>query len=289
MNRIITKIDSQTKLVPLSRRLGFIYLEHAMVVVRNFSLVYFSKDSEAFNSGIGYPLPTSVIGGLILGPGCSLTTEGARVAAENGMDVYFSMGGGLPLRSAMIRRRSPSNRIKQYKNCLDPQKRLAAAKLLLERRSFVIEKHGCGSIPPLFIEKSYESIEQLLGHEAAWGKKAYHSIAKDLKVKWPGKKELAPENPLILLNHLSYQAADLVISHLGYDPDLGVIHGQTKGGGLVYDLADVWKPIIALYPGLLHMSTNENRPNIIRAEFLNKIMKFDVLGEMTKVLKEIFE
>ena len=63
------------------------------------------------------------------------------------------------------------------------------------------------------------------------GKKAYSQLANFFGTSWKGKKYLTKECPFFYLTFHTYR--DLVILHRGYDPNLGILHGRTKGGGFL--------------------------------------------------------
>jgi len=271
------------KLVNLSQRLPIYYAERCKVFVRDEVLVV-ADASEGRRV-----IPAAMIGALLLGPGCSITTEAARLAAENGLVLVFSGGGGVPSFSQLRFHRSAVPMMKQFDIVSTPEKRIKAALILLEARAKVV-REGTYDLPELRLQdSSVDSLQSLLGFEAAWVKRAYHTHAKRLGVTWNGKRDLnGKKHPLILLNHFCYSIANVVIEHLGLSSNLGVLHGRTRGGGFAYDLADIIKPELALGPGLVAtLSENLARPGKIKESFLADVRRIDAFGLLVATVQKV--
>jgi CRISP-associated protein Cas1 len=272
------------KLISLSQRLPFYYAERCKIFVKDDVLVV-ADAVDGIKS-----VPAAMVGALLLGPGCNITTEAARLAAENGMNIVFTGGGGVPAFSHIRYHRSATPLLKQFDIVSDPVKRLKAAKNLLAARAKVVQ-NGTYDLPPLRVPSEPENLQSLLGFEAAWVKRAYHMHAKRLGVVWEGKRALNDKkHPLILLNHFCYCIADVVIEHMGLNPNLGVLHGATRGGGFTYDLADILKPELALGPGLV-ASVREDlaRPGKVKESFLSDVRRTDAFGLLVSVVEEFLE
>jgi len=271
------------KLVNLSQRLPIYYAERCKVFVRDEVLVI-SDAAEGRRV-----IPAAMVGALLLGPGCSITTEAARLAAENGLVLVFSGGGGVPSFSQLRFHRSALPMMKQFEIVLNPEKRIKAAMVLLEARAKVV-RDGTYDLPELRLQDaSSDSLQSLLGFEAAWVKRAYHTHAKRLGVTWTGKRDLNDKkHPLILLNHFCYSIANVVIEHLGLSANLGVLHGRTRGGGFAYDLADVIKPELALGPGLVAtLSENLSRPGKVKESFLADVRRIDAFAQLVSTVQKV--
>lgn len=125
--------------------------------------------------------------------------------------------------------------------------------------------------------------------EAAWAKQAYRKCSKDFQIPWTTKEQEdeSKQNPITFLNFLSYSLADIAIYHLGYDPNIGILHGRTKGGGLCYDIADVVKPIIALIPSFVARKYSYSLGKM-KEQFLNDVVRYDLLDYLIKTLEQLF-
>ena len=73
----------------------------------------------------------------------------------------------------------------------------------------------------------------------------------------------------------------------GYIPDVGVIHSRTRGGGLVFDIADVFKPALALQQSSVAMCKNFE-PNEIRNEVIVDANRLQIRKRIQELLIRIF-
>lgn len=269
-------------LIPLSRRFPFFLLEYAKITKRDHSIAIFNAKSEveAYTS-----VPAGSIGALILGPGCSITSEACRVLTARGC--LLGVGGefGLPIYMTSNHHRSPLMRIKQVDLIMNENDRLDAAKMLLLEREKFIKKFVSKTLPSFHVTLS-SSIEKYLGQEAAWAKMAYSYCARFYSTEWKGR-ESSIEIPIKFLNHLCYSLADLIIIHRGFDQNLGILHGRTKGGGFTYDLADVIKPLLALDLAFKAKSHGWNI-STIKKEFLNLVVAHDIIKLLSTVIDRVF-
>jgi len=135
----------------------------------------------------------------------------------------------------------------------------------------------------------YTSIEQLNLSEAAWAKRSYRKLAKEFNIPLTNKEseDKNKKNPITFLNFLSYSVADIAIYHLGYDPNIGILHGRTKGGGLAYDLADIIKPIVALVPSFVARDKGYSLSKV-KSNFISDIIRYDLLDYLIKTLEILF-
>jgi len=98
------------------------------------------------------------------------------------------------------------------------------------------------------------NIPTLLGQEAHYAKRLYQTAAQHANVAFtrtPGaqKKDSQADRINSRLDHgnyLAYGIAGAVLWTLGIPASLSFFHGKTRNGGLVFDLADVFKDAIVL-------------------------------------------
>ncbi len=97
--------------------------------------------------------------------------------------------------------------------------------------------------------------EELLGVEGSLTKDLYHHCARVAGIEGFERKQQARDrgsdmaDPNRLLdrgNYLAYGLATVVCWTLGLPASLTVIHGRTRRGGLVFDVADVVKDAVIL-------------------------------------------
>ena len=278
-------IDEVQPLIPLSRRVPFYYTEYSKIKRKNNDIRILKADLKE-----EYSVPVCGIGGLFLGPGTSITSESMRVISSRGCLIGVMGGSASPLYLCSTQHRSPLPRIRQHKVVFDEIKKINAGKILFNRRALFIKKFSSVSLPPFPSCTEKDTINTLLSKEGAWARETYKYLAVQYKVPFVkrGKPFRGKKDPLTFLNYLSYSLADLSILHLGYDPNIGVLHGRTKGGGLSYDLADVVKPIIALELSFEAIKEGWSLTEI-KNKFMKKVLKIDALNYLLKTLNEIFK
>lgn len=278
-------IDEVQPLISLSRRVPFYYTEYSKIKRKNNDIRIFKADMEE-----EYTLPVCGIGGLFLGPGTSITSESMRIISSRGCLIGVMGGNAAPLYLCSTQHRSPLPRIRQYQIVSDESKRIKAAKILFKRRASFMKKFSPVVLPlfPSYAEQ--DTVNILLAKEGAWARKTYKFLAAQYEVPYVtrGKPFRGKKDPLTFLNFLSYSLADLAILHLGYDPNIGVLHGRTKGGGLSYDLADVVKPVIALVLSFQAVKEEWSLKEI-KNQFMQTTLEIDILNYLLKTLNEIFK
>jgi CRISPR/Cas system-associated endonuclease Cas1 len=172
---------------------------------------------------------------------------------------------------------------------MNDENRKFAANVLFNRRKKLIEDFKEFGLPSFPNGEDYSSIEKMMAVEGAWAKRAYRKLALDFKIPWESKiiEDESGDNPITFLNFLTYSIADIAIYHLGFDPNIGVLHGRTKGGGLSYDLADVVKPILALVPSFIARQRLYNLKQI-KADFISDVIRFEIIDYLIKTLTLMF-
>jgi CRISP-associated protein Cas1 len=279
-------INEVKYLIPLSRRHPIYYLEHCKIIRQDNDIRVLQKNDDIETE---ITLPVANIGALLLGPGCSITTEAARIATSRGCLLCFTGGGSSPLFMISSQHRSPLPRIRQMNTTLNEQKRKIAAEILFMRRKKIIEDFKELNLPPFPNGDEYSTISMMVSAEGAWAKRAYRKLSNDFQIPWSSKKDedQSKKNPITFLNFLTYSIADIAIYHLGFDPNIGILHGRTKGGGLSYDLADIVKPILALVPSFISRQKSYTLSKI-KSEFILDVIRFDIIDYLIKTLEMLF-
>ena len=278
-------INEVQPLIPLSRRVPFYYTEYSKIRRKNNDIRILKADLKE-----EYSIPVCGIGGLFLGPGTSITSESMRVISSRGCLIGVMGGNATPLYLCSTQHRSPLPRIRQHKVVFDESKRIDAAKILFNKRALFIKKYASVDLPPFPSNIEKDTINTLLSREGAWAREAYKSLAVHYDIPFfkRGKPYKGKKDTLTFLNFLSYSLADLTILHLGYDPNIGVLHGRTKGGGLSYDLADIVKPVIALELSFQSMKEGWSLTEV-KNQFMKLVLEIDILNYLLKTLNEIFK
>lgn len=254
----------------LSKRANVFYLEHAKVIQKDERVVYLTQngcDIEKF-----FNIPERNTAFILLGKGTSITDAAVRRLSESNVIVGFCGSGGAPLFGAVepvfLAPQSeyrPTEYMQMWMRAwLDEQARLAIGKhLLTERISVAIRRWDSDRelakrgivIPDAAVARFRQSIEdatsvsQLLSAEAAWAKALYGSLAASLKIDFKreegaGRHEDEADIANGFLDHgnyIAYGFASTALFGLGISFSLPVLHGKTRRGALVFDIADLIK------------------------------------------------
>lgn len=258
----------------LSKRAYVFYVEKARVVQNNGRVLILQErgDKEA-----GYNLPDKNTGFLLLGTGTSISCAAARLLASSGVAIGFCGSGGSPLLSSSsqvwLSGRSEYRPTEYMQNWaaiwMDEKRRLVAAKILLRKRiswaGLMWGKLGLQDIAAkmesheaefLSLVEDADDVQTLLLAEARRAKNVYSAFSSTEGMAGfrcrPGgragdKAEVAQANQLIDHgNYLAYGFAVAALHTLGISFAFPLLHGKTRRGGLVFDVADLYKDWLIL-------------------------------------------
>jgi CRISPR-associated protein Cas1 len=261
------------KLLP-SKRAHLYVLERSRVYCRDGRVEYVSDEGR---EPMGFNIPIANTMFLLLGPGSSITQEAVRLLRQEGVCIGFCGSGGTPLLSAQDpfpdllmpadEYREPGYLQQWIEVWRDEKKRLEMARnLVLRRLGYTLDcwdaldlEGPLPTVPEREIEEAGKaarvaaSTSVLLGIEGDLTKTLYKSAARstgyDGFSRSRAGKNADGSDPNRLLDHgnyLAYGLASVVLWTLGLPPSLAVMHGKTRRGGLVFDLADVIKDACVL-------------------------------------------
>lgn len=304
--------------VMLSKRANVFYLEHAKVVLLDDRIVYLVQDFA--NRGEPQPffnIPERNTAFLLLGKGTSITDAAARRLAESNVMLGFCGSGGSPLFGAVdISFLSPQSEYrpteymqKWMKIWLDDDARLSAAKSFLsERIELTVRVWGseqallkAGIVIPVHLVSGFKSeivsatsTQQLLLSEARWAKALYALIARALKfefVREEGARKTETRGDIAnsLLDHgnyIAYGYAAVVLCGLGISFALPVLHGKTRRGALVFDLADLVKDAYVMPLAFLSARSGD-RTKDFRANLIERCQEDEVLDHLFSFVSEL--
>lgn len=261
--------------VMLSKRANVFYLEHVRILQKENRVVYLTERDNPIEQFFNIPERNTAF--VLLGKGTSITDAAIRKLADANVIVGFCGSGGSPLFAAtdyvFLEPQSeyrPTEYMQSWlKIWFDDTLRLEKAKILLQERleftalvwqrnKFLIEK---GIIFPKSQELKFHqeiltsaSITQLLLAEARWAKSIYSLIASSLKLPFTreegkGAKETVGDLINSYIDHgnyIAYGFAAVALHGLGISFSLPLLHGKTRRGALVFDLADLIKDAFVL-------------------------------------------
>ena len=254
-----------------SKRANIYYIEMCRVMQKEGRVVYLSENKKDFSY---WNIPIANTTCLLLGTGTSITQAAMRMLSQAGVIVGFCGGGATPLLSGVeIEWLTPQSEYRPTEYLqrwvgfwFDENKRLEAAKHFQRNRLEYIRKvwqsdHELQSEGFVYeeiaskigafkerIEKA-QSVGKLLQLEAELTKKLYKYAARCIGMGEFTRDRESVDEANAFLNHGNYLAYGMAASALwvlGIPHALAVMHGKTRRGALVFDVADLIKDAIVL-------------------------------------------
>ena len=265
---------SDLKTILISKRANIYFLEHCRVLVKGGRVAFVTDEAKR---SLYWNIPIANTSSVLLGTGTSITQAAVRELAKAGVMLGFCGGGGTPLFSANevefdVSWFSPQSEYRptEYLQSwvafwFDDEQRLNAARLfqiarlqrirdvwlnnrILADNNFRIEAQ---QLEPL-LQESENAIKQapdntaLLTEEARLTKKLFGLAAASVNYGdfSRAKRGTGTDPANRFLDHGNYLAYGLGATAawvLGLPHGLSVLHGKTRRGGLVFDIADLIK------------------------------------------------
>ncbi|MFT6791013.1 MAG: CRISPR-associated protein Cas1 [Cellvibrionaceae bacterium] len=264
---------SDLKAILHSKRANIYYLEKCRVMQKDGRVLYLTE-AKAENQYWNIPIANTTC--LLLGIGTSITQAAMRMLASAGVLVGFCGGGGTPLLMANeIEWLTPQNEYRPTEYLqgwlsfwFDADKRLEAAKQLqVARIQFIqqiwsknrdLQNYGFTTKNETIqraLERQLDSINaalsvgELMRSEAQLTKQLYKIAARQTQHGDFTRERDASDNANAFLNHgnyLAYGLAATTLWVLGIPHGFAVMHGKTRRGALVFDVADLVKDALVL-------------------------------------------
>lgn len=270
---------SELKTILHSKRANLYYLEHCRILVHGGRVEYLTEEGRKSHY---WNIPIANTTSLLLGTGTSITQAAVRELAKAGVLVGFCGGGGTPLFMANEvdidvawftpqSEYRPTEYLQQWvRFWFDDTLRLQAAKLFQVARLERIEAHWTSdrarrdlgfTVPAAHLRETLTQarteIEQagdtatLLTLEARLTKELFKMAARVVGYGQfsRAKKGTGTDPANRFLDHGNYLAYGLGATAtwvLGLPHGLAVLHGKTRRGGLVFDVADLIKDAVIL-------------------------------------------
>lgn len=262
-----------------SKRANLYYLEHCRVLVNGGRVEYVT---EAAKESLYWNVPVANTTTLLLGTGTSITQAAVRELAKAGVMLGFCGGGGTPLFAgteqclevAWLPGQSeyrPTEYLQQWvRFWFDDELRLAAARSFqlarLERlnshwaRSKSLKDQGfeasLGDLSALVSACQLaiahaKDVTALLTEEGRLTKQLYRLASRAARYgeftrSKRGESQDVANQFLDHGNYLAYGLGATAAWVLGLPHGLAVLHGKTRRGGLVFDIADLIKDAVIL-------------------------------------------
>lgn len=256
-----------------SKRANIYYLEKCRVMQKGGRVLYLTEEQENKQY---WNIPIANTTCILLGTGTSITQAAMRMLASAGVLVGFSGSGGTPLIAANeIEWLSPQSEYRPTEYVqgwmqfwFDDQKRLQAAKKFQHKRleylknvwgkdrdliaeGFSLDDHTTEQAINNFQARIDQcpNVTELLLTEAQLTKTLYKIAANHTKQGDFVRDHDSVDAANAFLNHgnyLAYGLAATTLWVLGIPHGFAVMHGKTRRGALVFDVADLIKDTLIL-------------------------------------------
>jgi CRISP-associated protein Cas1 len=256
-----------------SKRANIYYLEKCRVMQKDGRVLYLTEAKEE-KQYWNIPIANTTV--ILLGTGTSITQAAVRMLASAGVLIGFSGGGGTPLLMGNeIEWLTPQSEYRPTEYIqgwlsfwFDEQKRLEAAKQFqqlrleylrrtwakdkdLKTEGFNIEDDDVTRALAGFAAKieHANNVTELLLTEAQLTKNLYKAAISRTQQKDFIRNAESVDDANVFLNHgnyLAYGLAATTLWVLGIPHGFAVMHGKTRRGALVFDVADLVKDALIL-------------------------------------------
>ena len=314
---------SDLKTILHSKRANLYYLEHCRVLVNGGRVEYVTEKGK---QSLYWNIPIANTTTVLLGTGTSITQAAMRELAKAGVLVGFCGGGGTPLFAATemdidiawLQPQSeyrPTEYLQHWvRFWFDDALRLQAAREVqltrLQRlgEQWRADQRSAGglaasgfavdlaALEPL-LAQSAQAIQlaadttALLTEEARLTKQLYKLAAQasrygDFTRSKQGDSTDAANQFLDHGNYLAYGLAATATWVLGLPHGLAVLHGKTRRGGLVFDVADLVKDAVIL-PQAFVSAMKGHSEQEFRTQCIERLTRTEALDFMIDSLKAI--
>lgn len=304
---------TELKSILHSKRANLYYLEHCRVMQKDGRVLYLTESKK---ENLYYNIPIANTTCILLGTGTSITQASMRLLASAGVLVGFCGGGGTPLFSACeIEWLTPQSEYRPTEYVqgwlswwFDEEKRLKIAKQLqLARLDFLqkvwskdkeFKSYGFDIKDKIIIQllQDYQktiplqsNTNELLTLEGRMTKELYKIASRNTNNSGFARDFDANDKANQFLNHGNYLAYGLGATTtwvLGIPHGFAVMHGKTRRGALVFDIADLIKDAIILPLAFICAKENVSEQEF-RQECLNYFTDYQALDYMFNITKDL--
>ncbi|MGE7959048.1 type I-F CRISPR-associated endonuclease Cas1f [Pseudomonas sp. NPDC089530] len=310
---------SDLKTILHSKRANIYYLQHCRVLVNGGRVEYVT---DAGKQSLYWNIPIANTTTVLLGTGTSVTQAAMRELARAGVLVGFCGGGGTPLFSANeidieVAWFSPQSEYRPTEYLqrwvafwFDEQQRLEAAKRFQRLRLNHVRQHWGANgifakegfqIDPTALENALkQSLDNLnaapdhaflLTEEARLTKRLFKLAANAMQYGdfTRAKRGTGSDPANRFLDHGNYLAYGLAATAtwvLGLPHGLAILHGKTRRGGLVFDVADLVKDGLILPQAFISAMRGDDE-QAFRQACIDNLTRSEALDFMIDSLKEV--
>jgi CRISP-associated protein Cas1 len=312
---------SDLKTILHSKRANLYYLEYCRVLVNGGRVEYVTEDGK---QSLYWNIPIANTTSILLGTGTSITQAAMRELAKAGVLVGFCGGGGTPLFAATevevdvvwLNSQSeyrPTEYLQHWVSFwFSDAKRLAAAiafqKFRLQQirhfwlgarmrrhESFELQESQLSAVLANFESRldGCQSSNDVLAQEAVMTKALYKLAANAVKfgdfTRAKGGSGVDMANRFLDHgNYLAYGLAATACWVMGLPHGLSVLHGKTRRGGLVFDVADLIKDALVLPQAFIAAMAGDDEQEF-RQRVIRGLQQGEALDRMIDAIKEVAE
>ncbi|WP_197033101.1 type I-F CRISPR-associated endonuclease Cas1f [Thiomonas sp. FB-Cd] len=296
----------------ISKRANVFYLEHVRVMQKDERVVYLTESKDGIDQFVSIPDKNTAF--VLLGKGTSITDAAARKLAESNVVVGFCGSGGSPLFAEIDlafllpqdEYRPPVHAQRWFTLWVDEAMRVEMGRMFLRHRAalgeVMYQKLGM-QVPNRIFDEFASSLDrcttttELLSAEARFAKELYRLLALAFGVqdfaREPGakQKETPRQRVNSFLDHgnyLAYGYAAVALHGMGIPYFLPVLHGKTRRGALVFDVADLFKDWLVM-PAAFRCGSGGVKDGVFRAQVIELALKHDVLDHVMTFISELPE
>jgi CRISPR-associated protein Cas1 len=296
-----------------SKRANIYYLEKCRVMQKDGRVLYLTESSVE-KQYWNIPIANTTV--LLLGTGTSITQAAVRMLASAGVLIGFCGGGGTPLLMGNeIEWLTPQSEYRPTEYIqgwlsfwFDETKRLQVARQFqvwrieyiqnvwrkdkdLQTEGFLPEDSDTGHALEQFSNQIPQAanVTQLLLMEARLTKRLYKIAMMRTRSKDFVRDYDSVDDANAFLNHgnyLAYGLAATTLWVLGIPHGFAVMHGKTRRGALVFDVADLIKDAIIL-PWAFICAKEQMTEQEFRQQILQKFTQHKTLDFMFNRVKDI--
>lgn len=310
------KNKPKPKQILLSKRANVFYLEHARILQKDGRIIYLVDTGEDVEQYFNIPDRNTAF--VLLGKGTSITDAAMRCMAASNVIVGFCGSGGSPLfASAEPVFMAPQSEYRptEYMQAwaqrwFNEPDRIAMAKRLLQQRinwtelfweknkPFLSKPIPFPRLPAKGFEKEVaenNTSQALLLAEAQWARKLYATLARHYALQFKREEGKGSESSqadrvnsfLDHGNYIAYGYAAVVLHGLGISFSFPLLHGKTRRGALVFDIADLIKDGIVM-PLAFECGCNPKvKGNEFRARLIELCQEHHVLDQLFTFVKRL--
>lgn len=307
------EVLTDLKAILHSKRANIYYLEKCRVMQKDGRVLYLT---EAKDSNLYWNIPIANTTCLLLGTGTSITQAAMRMLASAGVLVGFCGGGGTPLLMANeVEWLTPQSEYRPTEYLqgwmqfwFEDHKRLQAAKQFqqarlaflqkiwskdrdLQQEGFYADDAAIAGALDNCTQKiiKAKNVTELLQGEAQFTKQLYKIAANVTKHGDFIRTREADDAANAFLNHgnyLAYGLAATTLWVLGIPHGFAVMHGKTRRGALVFDIADLVKDALIL-PWAFISAKEKATEQEFRQQCLQAFTQHKALDFMFEEVKQI--